>query len=209
MINPNYIPDNLSSDDLELQKKQIKKSRSDYKKGIYTPRKKIKSFKSKKSGHIVDFQKRYSEIKSMNDLEAISKEFNIPPKSLEMVIKKGRGAFYSSGSRPNQSPNSWAYARLASTLLGRKACKVDRHIFKGTDITCKKLSDKYYRKTQTQTNTKVLLDETKIMKSYFRRSKNPIEKVKQSIKFYNLKQYDKIYGKKYGISALIKMGLVE
>ena len=76
MINPNYIPDNLSREDLELQKKQIKKSRSDYKKGIYTPRKKIKSFKSKKSGHIVDFQKRYSKIKSMNDLEAISKEFN-------------------------------------------------------------------------------------------------------------------------------------
>ena len=203
MINPNYIPDNISKDDLETQKKQIKKSRSDYKKGIYTARKKIKSFKSKKSRHIVDFQKRYGEIKSMNDLEGISKEFNIPIESLEMVIKKGKGAFYSSGSRPNQTPDSWAYARLASTLLGRKACKVDKHIFKGTDITCNKLLDKYHKKS------KPTIDENKIMNSYFRRARNPIEEVQKSIKFYNLQQYDKIYGKRYGLNALIKMELVE
>ena len=38
------------------------------------------------------------------------------------------GAFYSSGSRPNQSAQSWALARLASVILKHGAYKVDRHV---------------------------------------------------------------------------------
>jgi len=45
--------------------------------------------------------------------------------ALTKIVKKGEGAFYSSGSRPNQSPQSWGYARLASAITGGKAAAVD------------------------------------------------------------------------------------
>jgi len=40
-------------------------------------------------------------------------------------VGKGEGAYYSSGSRPNQTAQSWGYARLASSLTGGKAAIVD------------------------------------------------------------------------------------
>ena len=45
------------------------------------------------------------------------------------ILKKGMGAYYSSGSRPNQTPESWAYARLASVIMNGAARKVDMKIF--------------------------------------------------------------------------------
>ena len=50
-------------------------------------------------------------------------------KGQNQILKKGRGAYYSSGSRPNQSSSSWAYARLASVITGGKARKVDNKIW--------------------------------------------------------------------------------
>ena len=41
---------------------------------------------------------------------------------ISTIIKKGQGAYYSSGSRPNQTPHSWGYARLGSSISGGKAC---------------------------------------------------------------------------------------
>ena len=38
------------------------------------------------------------------------------------------GAYYSSGSRPNQTPHSWGIARLASSISGGKAAAVDYNI---------------------------------------------------------------------------------
>jgi hypothetical protein len=48
--------------------------------------------------------------------------------ALRKILNKGRGAYYSSGSRPNQTAESWARARLASALTHGKAAKVDRNI---------------------------------------------------------------------------------
>ena len=42
---------------------------------------------------------------------------------------KGRGAYYSSGSRPNQTAESWALARLASVIMNGGARKVDKNIW--------------------------------------------------------------------------------
>ena len=52
----------------------------------------------------------------------------IPFKAVNAVFKKGEGAYYSSGSRPGQSPQSWAYARLYSYILGGPARKTDKSI---------------------------------------------------------------------------------
>ena len=47
-----YIPKNLTKKDKQKQRNQLKLSRKAYKKGKYIIRKKVKSFKSKKSQHI-------------------------------------------------------------------------------------------------------------------------------------------------------------
>ena len=43
-------------------------------------------------------------------------------------MRKGKGAYFSSGSRPNQSAQSWGLARLASSITGGKAAAVDYNI---------------------------------------------------------------------------------
>ena len=47
---------------------------------------------------------------------------------MKKFIKKGEGAYYSSGSRPNQTPQSWGVARLASALTAGKAAAIDYDI---------------------------------------------------------------------------------
>jgi hypothetical protein len=44
---------------------------------------------------------------------------------LAKIINKGAGAYYSSGSRPNQTAQSWGLARLASSITSGKAAAVD------------------------------------------------------------------------------------
>jgi len=66
-------------------------------------------------------------------------------KQTRSIIRKGKGAYYSSGSRPNQTPSSWGVARLASALTSGKSALVDSHLLlKG----CKKGS-KGYMSVQT------------------------------------------------------------
>jgi DNA-binding Xre family transcriptional regulator len=48
--------------------------------------------------------------------------------ALAQIISKGAGAYYSSGSRPNQTAQSWGIARLASALTSGKAGAVDYDI---------------------------------------------------------------------------------
>jgi len=51
-------------------------------------------------------------------------------------VNKGEGAYYSSGSRPNQTPQSWGLARLASAITGGNASIVDYGLIKnGCDHT--------------------------------------------------------------------------
>ena len=50
--------------------------------------------------------------------------------TLNEIVKKGEGAYYSSGSRPNQTAKSWGLARLASSITGGKSAAVDYAIIK-------------------------------------------------------------------------------
>ena len=59
---------------------------------------------------------------------ALAKATKCSIKGLKQITRKGRGAYYSSGSRPNQTAQSWARARLASSLTGGKASLVDYNI---------------------------------------------------------------------------------
>ena len=122
-----YLPFNLTKKDKKKQAKQLKKSRSNYKKNIYIHRKKLDSFKSKKSQHIINAEKLYN-IKNMKVNSTLAKKTGCSIKALNQIVKKGQGAYYSSGSRPNQSAHSWGYARLASSITGNKAAAVDYNI---------------------------------------------------------------------------------
>ena len=116
----------LSRDNREKQLKALKASRKAYKTGVYIPRPKLASFESKKSRHVVDFERRYNT--KITDLKAVARVTGVPVGALEKIIKKGMGAYYSGGSRPNQTAHSWAYARLGSVLLKRNSYKIDKHV---------------------------------------------------------------------------------
>ena len=134
-MNPKYI-EKLSRLDKKKQMSMLEKSQKNYKKGYYYSRKKLPSYKSKPSKHVLKAMKLY-EIKQMptNDsgFKELSQKSGCSVKALKDIIKKGEGAYYSSGSRPNQTAQSWGLARLASAITGGKASKIDYHIVKTCD----------------------------------------------------------------------------
>lgn len=123
---PSHYYSKLSKNNKSKQLKELAKSRKAYKSKRYYDRKKMPSFKSKKSKHVVDFEKKYCV--NITHLPKVAKATGVPIKALKDILKKGRGAYYSSGSRPNQTSHSWAYARLGSVLLKRNSYKIDKHI---------------------------------------------------------------------------------
>jgi hypothetical protein len=132
---PKHYYNKLSNKNTKTQLKEINKSKKMYKKKQYHTRPKMPSFKSKKSKHIIEFEKKYNV--KINDLKNVSKVTNVPTNILKKVINKGMGAYYSSGSRPNQTPHSWGYARLASVLLKHNAYKIDKYLLNNKNINIK------------------------------------------------------------------------
>lgn len=112
-----YVPKSLSPEDTIKQIKSIKEGKD---------RPKVDSFKSKRSSHVVKFEKKYGT--KITDDDFISKNI-ISKTGINKILTKGRGAYYSSGSRPNQTADSWARARLASVIMGGAARKVDQKIW--------------------------------------------------------------------------------
>jgi hypothetical protein len=142
-----YVPKNLSKKDKQKQIKMLQKSRKMYKKNKYYTRKSVSSYKNKKSSHIMDAHKIYKIDKITPNKELASKT-GCSLQALRQIVKKGEGAYYSSGSRPNQTPQSWGLARLASSITGGKAAAVDYDILnKGCDHNKKafKLANKAKR----------------------------------------------------------------
>lgn len=124
-----YVPKTLSKRDREKQLKNIKKSRKLYKTGKYYTRPVVKSFRSRPSSHVKTAKQMY-QVKTIDATPELAKKSGCSVDALEQILTKGRGAYYSSGSRPNQTAESWAKARLASSLTGGKASKVDYSILK-------------------------------------------------------------------------------
>lgn len=134
-----YIPKRLSKKDKKIQKKELLRSRKAYKKGKYYTRKKVKTFKSTVSKHILKARKIY-KINSIKPSKKLSKKTGCSIKALKKIVNKGRGAYFSSGSRPNQTAESWGIARLASSITGGKASAIDLNILEeGCNTTSKAL----------------------------------------------------------------------
>lgn len=128
-----YVPTRLSKKDKRKQRRELNKSKRAYKKGKYYTRKKVKSFKTKESPHVTKAKKIYG-IKNISANTNLAKKTGCSISTLSKIVKKGQGAYFSSGSRPNQTGYSWGRARLASSITGGKAAAVD---FKMLENGCK------------------------------------------------------------------------
>jgi hypothetical protein len=128
-----YVPKKITMKDKQKQINMLLKSKKLYKKHKYYTRKNISSYKSIKSNHILNARKIYN-IQTIVPNKELSLKTGCKLSALKQIVKKGEGAYYSSGSRPNQTPQSWGLARLASSLTSGKSAAVDYNIIeKGCD----------------------------------------------------------------------------
>lgn len=152
-VNPFYLK-GLDKKDTRKHKKYILERRKNYKKGNYTLKKPtLKSYKNKKSQKVLNFEKKYG-IK-ITDSKKIEQIVGIPKKAQKEILDKGRAAFFTNGSRPNQNPNSWAYGRLASVILKQGAYKYDKPILDKYKVEIKKpMKLKFCNSTLTKKDKK-------------------------------------------------------
>jgi hypothetical protein len=122
-----YLPKILSNKDKEKQIVMLKKSRKLYKNKKYYTRKKLVSYNNKTSKHIKNACRIY-KIKKIKINKELSNKTGCSIKALNEIVKKGEGAYYSSGSRPNQTAQSWGIARLASSITAGKSASIDYKI---------------------------------------------------------------------------------
>lgn len=108
-----------------LKGKQLRAHVDSIKRGVDRPI--FKSKKKVRSKWVKQFEKKYKT--NISDYAFIHRHI-MTRKGIDKVLKKGRGAYYSSGSRPNQTSTSWAKARLASVIMGGPALKYDSKIAK-------------------------------------------------------------------------------
>ena len=127
MVPIKYLPNKLDKKDKKLQTNMLLKSRKLYKQGKYFTRKAVKSFHSKPSSHVVDAKRAY-KVDHIGATAELARKTGCTKEALGKIINKGAGAYYSSGSRPNQTAQSWGVARLASAITSGKAGAVDYDI---------------------------------------------------------------------------------
>mgnify|MGYP003641628579 CR=1 FL=1 len=112
-----YVPSSLSAKDKKKQIDSILKGKD---------RPKVSTFKSKRSGWAIKFENKYGY--KITETEKINKSL-LKTKGQKEIIDKGQAAYYSSGSRPNQTPFSWGLGRLASVLMNGPSRKIDKKIW--------------------------------------------------------------------------------
>lgn len=119
-----YVPAQLSIKDTKKQVKLINKSKKLYSKHIYYTRPFVKTFKSKPSHHIMNAKRIYN-VDKIYPNKVLARKTGCSVKGLAEIVRKGEGAYFSSGSRPNQTAHSWGIARLASAITSGKSAAVD------------------------------------------------------------------------------------
>lgn len=82
----------------------------------------------KKSSWTVQFRNKYGDVKVPS--KELEKKSGMDIRAQRAIIRKGQGAFLSSGSRASvSSPKQWGLARLYAVLMGSEgARKADRKI---------------------------------------------------------------------------------
>lgn len=116
MDKPKYVPSSLSRADAAAQRRSIAR-------GEHRPK---VDYPYRRSKWVRRFEDEHGT--PITNASYINKHL-MTVAGQRRVLEKGRGAYFSDGSRPNTSPEQWAYARLASVLLGGPAREVDRKIW--------------------------------------------------------------------------------
>lgn len=129
-----YIPKYLSSKDAKLQASMIQRTHKAYKQGKYLKRKPVKTAKVQGSKWVRRAKRIYGldslvDSRGEKRFKTLSKKTGCSMKALNQIYAKGSAAWFS-GSRPNQTQDSWAVARVASAVSGGKSASVDWHIIK-------------------------------------------------------------------------------
>lgn len=130
-MNKNYF-DNLNKKDTKIKKDNIKETKNLLKKGkkteaIELAKKRPTSDITKKSSFTVQFRKKYGDVKVPS--QELAKLVGISVINQNKIIKKGEGAYLSSGSRSSvSSPRQWGLARLYSVIMGGKARNIDKDL---------------------------------------------------------------------------------
>jgi len=144
-----YLPNRLTPGDITRQVNMLLKSKKLYTENKYYTREKVASYESKPSQHVKKALNIY-KVDKIVPSQDLSRATGCSVAALKQIVKKGEGAYYSSGSRPNQTPQSWGFARLASSLTSGKAAAVDYKIIEnGCDhkkkafILANKAKEKY------------------------------------------------------------------
>jgi hypothetical protein len=119
-----YIPNILTRKDRKKQLLMLNKSKKMYKQKKYYTRKKVASYPHKTSKHILKARRIY-KIDSIVPSPELARKTGCSIGALQEIVRKGEGAYYSSGSRPNQNAQSWGLARLASSVTGGNSSVVD------------------------------------------------------------------------------------
>jgi len=93
----------------------------------------VKSFLPRESKWTKLAQKRFPDGRTKEDISKALAPGNTKRqreiyKGLDEIYKRGEGAYYSSGSRPGQTPYSWGQARVYSVLFNGNARKQDADI---------------------------------------------------------------------------------
>jgi hypothetical protein len=134
-----YVPNSLTQKDKQKQRSMLTKSRKMYKQNKYYTRKPVASYKHKTSSHITNAKRIYG-VQTVVPNSELALKTGCSLDALRKIVKKGEGAYYSSGSRPNQTPQSWGLARLASSITAGNASIVDYDILEqGCNSTSKAL----------------------------------------------------------------------
>jgi hypothetical protein len=120
-----YVPYYLSMEDLRKQLESIVSGKD---------RPILKSGKTRRSQWTIKAEKYFGkENTSKEDMAKFLSKGN-PEREKEIyagldeIFKKGESAYYSSGSRVLQTPQSWGYARVFSVLFNGKSRKIDKEI---------------------------------------------------------------------------------
>jgi hypothetical protein len=124
-----YLPFGLSSADAAKQKAMLRKSKQMYRNRKYYTRKRLASYRSKPSSHLADAKRIYG-VENITPNKALALATGCTISAMKQIVRKGEGAYFSSGSRPNQTPQSWGLARLASSLTAGKSAAIDYDILK-------------------------------------------------------------------------------
>ena len=123
----------------KLEKQLNKKEKKKTEKEIFElPEKYTKGLskkEKKKSSYAIRFKKKFPDIKPQS--KAMEKSTGIPLNAQKEVVKRGQGAFVSSGSRASVgSPTQWGIARLYSFYFN-KGKTFDEDIVKKYNIKFK------------------------------------------------------------------------